>query len=103
MKIRTIAVHALMLGGIVACRPGGVAGGMSDSTFVAVMSALRRVNMAEGLDSARRGVVRDSVLQSRDLTADALERAARDIGDDPDRALAVWQQILKQSPGEAAR
>ena len=103
MKIRTIAVHGLMLGGIVACRPDGVAGGMSDSTFVAVTSALRKVNTAEGLDSARRAVVRDSVLQSRDLTADALERAARDIGADPDRALAVWQQIMKRSPSEPAR
>jgi hypothetical protein len=103
MKIRTIAVHGLVLCGIAACRPGGLAGGMSDSTFVAVMSALRKVNTAEGMDSARRVIARDSVLQSRDLTAETLERAARDIGADPDRAVGVWQEILKRSPGEPAR
>ena len=76
---------------------------MSDSTFVAVMSALRKVNTAEGLDSAHRAMARDSVLQGRDLTAESLERAARDIGADPDRAVGVWQEILKRSPGEPAR
>ena len=103
MKIRTIAVHGLVLCGIAACRPGALAGGISDSTFVAVMSELRKVNTADGLDSARRALARDSVLQSRDLTAAQLERAARALGEDPDRSLAVWQQILKHSPGEAAR
>ena len=93
----------MMLCGLSACRGGPLGGGLSDSTFVAVMTGLRRVNTAEGLDSARRVRARDSVLQSRDLTAAQLERAARAIGDDPDRALAVWQQILKQSPGETPR
>ncbi len=103
MKIRTVAVHALLASGLLACGPGGMAGGMSDSTFVSVMSALRKVNGAEGLDSARRAAARDSVLQSRDLTADDIERTGRALGDDPDRSVAVWQQIMKQSPFEPAR
>ena len=103
MNIRMLVGHALVLCGMMGCRPGGLAGGMSDSTFVQVVAALRRINNAEGVDSARRALARDSVLQSRDLTPAQLERAARELGDDPDRALAVWQQILKQSPGEGMR
>ena len=103
MKTRTLAIHALVLSGLVGCRQGGIGGGVTDSTFVATMAALIRINADGTLDSARRTVARDSVLQSRDLSAATLERAARALADDPDRALALWQRIRKESPGEGMR
>ena len=84
-----------MLVGIVGCRKGEIAPGVTDSTFVAAMTALIRINGDATRDSAQKAIARDSVLQSRDLTEARLERAARALGDDPDRALAVWQRINK--------
>jgi hypothetical protein len=43
------------------------------------------------------------VLQSRDLTAAGLERAARVVSDDPDRAVALWQRIMKEGAHDAGR
>jgi hypothetical protein len=97
MKTRTLAVHALVLSGMIGCRQGEIVAGVTDSTFVATMTALTRLNADSSLDSARRAVARDSLLQSRDLTGEALERAARALGDDPDRAVALWQRIAKES------
>lgn len=66
---------------------------MSDSTFVATMAELRRVQSDPTLDSARRADARRAVLQGRGLTAEALERAARALADDPERAALVLQAI----------
>jgi len=77
--------------------------GVTDSTFVATMTALTRINADSSLDSARRVVARDSLLQSRDLTAAKLERAARALANDPDRAMALWQRIAKERPAEGIR
>lgn len=71
--------------------------GVTDSTFVATMTALNRIDVDEALDSARRVSARDSVLQSRDLTAAQLEAAARALADDPDRAYTVWQRIVRNA------
>ncbi len=103
MKPRTIAVHALLLSGLMGCRQGEIIAGVTDSTFVATMTALTRLNADSSLDSARRAVARDSLLQSRDLTVATLERAARALGDDPDRAVALWQRITRESVAPAPR
>src|SRR5688500_16210850 len=91
--IRTLALHALLLSGVIACRQGEIVAGVSDSTFVATMTALTRINQDEARDSASRAAARDSVLQGRDLTQEDLERAARALEDDPERALALWARI----------
>src|SRR5688572_10739088 len=103
MNPRTLAIHALVLSGLVGCRQGEIVAGVTDSTFVATMTALTRINADSSLDSARRAVARDSLLQSRDLTAAMLERAARALANDPDRALALWQRIAKERPAEGIR
>lgn len=103
MKTRTLAIHALVLSGMVGCRQGEIVAGVTDSTFVATMAALTRLNAGESRDSARRAVARDSLLQSRDLTVAKLERAARALADDPDRALALWQRIMKEGATEPIR
>ena len=91
--IRTLALHALILCGIVACRQGEIVAGMSDSTFVATVAALARINQDPARDSASRATARDSVLQGRGLTPDDMERAALALEDDPERAMALWVRI----------
>jgi hypothetical protein len=103
MKTRTLAVHALVLSGMMGCRQGEIVAGVTDSTFVATMTALSRLNADSSLDSTRRAAARDSLLQSRDLTPVMLERAARALGDDPDRALALWQRIAREAATPAIR
>jgi len=90
---RTLALHALVLCGLVACRQDEVVAGVSDSTFVATVAALTRINQDEARDSASRQAARDSVLQGRGLTTEDMERAARALEDDPDRALQLWLRI----------
>lgn len=87
---------------MVACRRGDIVAGMTDSSFVATMTALTRINLDLGRDSASRAASRDSVLQSKDLTPEDLERAARALEDDPERALALWLRITREgTPGAA--
>ena len=100
---RTLALHALILSGMVACRPGEIVAGVSDSTFVATMIALTRINQDVTRDSASRVAARDSVLQARDLTEDDIERAARALEDDPERAMALWTRIAREKPDSAPR
>ena len=84
--------------------------GVRDSTFVATMSDLRRAE-ATASDSAGMAAGRRRILQQRGLTPAQLEAAARKLGDDPDRALAVWQAIERRAvqpdsvraTGDAAR
>lgn len=96
--IRMLALHALVLSGVVACRQGEIVGGLSDSTFVATMTALSRINRDPVADSAARAAARDSVLQSRGLTLADIERAARALEDDPERAADLWIRIGRQAP-----
>jgi hypothetical protein len=93
---RTLALHALILSAMVACRSGEITAGVSDSAFVATMVALTRINQDVARDSTSRAIARDSVLQARDLTADDIERAARALEDDPERAMALWTRIARE-------
>lgn len=72
---------------------GTSATGISDSTFVRTIAALHEINADTALDSAGRAHARTQLLQERGLTPDALERAARALAADPERALAVWTAI----------
>ena len=93
MMTRTLALHALILSGVMACRQGDIVDGVSDSTYVATMTALTRINEDATRDSAGKAAARDSVLQARDLTLDDMERVARALEDDPARAKALWSRI----------
>src|SRR5919108_920050 len=66
---------------------------VGDSTFVAVMSELRRIETDTSLDSTMRDSMRKVTLRQRNLTPAALERAARALADEPERAVAVWRSI----------
>jgi hypothetical protein len=88
--------HVLALSAVVACGGGS---GVSDSAYVATVASLYRVNTDTSLDSARRVAARRRVLQQQGLTAAALERAAADIADDPDRAAAIATAIERRWRG----
>lgn len=97
-----VARHALLvvlvvLASAASCRRSQLATGVSDSTFVAVMADLKRVQEAPGLDSAGRAARRDSILQSRGLTPPQLEAAARVLAGNPTRAQTVWTAIVRRA------
>ena len=78
-------------------------GGVSDSTFVATMAELQRIQTDGALDSAGRVAARARVLQRRGLTPDHLERVAQSLADDPERAADLWRAIderLRLHPDE---
>jgi hypothetical protein len=91
-----MVVHALLLTLIAAsCRQEEIVGGVTDSVFVGTMVELQRINRDPLRDSVGRASGRDSVLQGRGLTPEALERAARELARDPDRAAALMQKIAE--------
>jgi hypothetical protein len=98
--VRHLVVAVLVVSA--ACRRGQPASSVSDSTFVAVMADLKRVHEATGLDSAQRATRRDSILQSRGLTAARLDSAARALARNPTRAQTVWQAIDRRAADTTA-
>ena len=66
---------------------------VDDSTFVAVMARLHAIERDALLDSAGKVEARRGALQERGLSPEQLERAARALADDPDRAIRVWNRI----------
>src|SRR5688500_18341869 len=102
MMTRTLALHALILSGVLACRQGDIVDGVSDSTYVATMAALTRINQAATRDRVSKAAARASVLQARDLTLDDMERVARALEDDPERAKALWLRIPSAGDSAAA-
>ncbi|HEX8851456.1 MAG TPA: hypothetical protein VF761_18150 [Gemmatimonadaceae bacterium] len=70
--------------------------GVSDSAFVATMADLRRLEGTPS-DSMAMSAARRRVLQQRGLTGDQLERAARALAADPERATAVFEAIQRRA------
>jgi hypothetical protein len=87
----------VMLGSAASCRRSRDLNGVSEPTFVAVMADLKRLRDKPGLDSGRRAFLRDSILQSRDLKAAQLEKAASQLAQNPARAQTVWQAIERRA------
>jgi hypothetical protein len=80
----------LLAGG---CRRTEIVAGVTDSSFVAVMTDLRRIRSDSSMDSTRRTAARARALQGRGLTVDQLEAAARALASDPKRAVTIWREI----------
>lgn len=99
---RSIAVHALVLVSVMACRQQDIVPGVSDSAYVATMSALIRIKQEDEGDSSRLAAARDSVLQGRDLTREDMERAARALEQDPERAMALWERVVANARSDVA-
>lgn len=89
-----------------ACARDDLAGGVRDSTFVAAMAELQRIDDDGALDSAGRATARAAVLQRRGLTRAQLERASASLAGDPERALTVYRAIEQRAravPAPAGR
>jgi len=69
--------------------------GVSDSAFVATMAELRR---AEGstTDTVALAAARRRILQQRGLTVEQMDRAARALANDPQRAADLFGAIDKR-------
>ena len=94
-------MHAIVLVmALAACNRGESSAGMSDSTFVATMAELQKIQEDPTLDSAAQAAARTRVLQSRGLTPEELERAARALAEDPAHAADVVQAIDRQARGD---
>jgi hypothetical protein len=110
MRTTSVARHLslfvlLALAAGTGCQRSRSTNGVNDSTFVAVLADLKRVQEAPGMDSGRRAVLRDSILQSRGLTPAQLEEAAKQLATNPTRAQTVWQAVQRRAAdtGKATR
>jgi hypothetical protein len=87
---------------LASCGRGALADGVTDSTFVAAMADLERVERAPGLDDPARVAARTAALQRRGLTRASLEAAAAALADDPERAVALYRAIGAKANGDSA-
>ncbi|HEX6536772.1 MAG TPA: hypothetical protein VF041_19450 [Gemmatimonadaceae bacterium] len=92
-----VAVGCSVLG-----RGVGGGSGVSDSTFVSTIVALRRIGADSSLDSMARDSARRTLLRDNGLTVERLEEAARSMAADPEHALAVWREIDERIDREHA-
>lgn len=96
-RAHRLGVACLLLGALGIACGRAPSSDVSDSTFVATMAELRRVQSGVAADSAARAKERERVLQRRGLTAARLERAARALAADPERASKVFQAIARKT------
>jgi hypothetical protein len=76
------------------CRNGGAPSlGVPDTTFVASLSELRRVETDTSLDATMRDSTRRMILRRHKVTSAQLEHAARVLAESPARASDLWRQI----------
>jgi len=94
---RWIAGLCVLLAAGASCQRSQSSDGVSDTTFVAVMAALKNVRDMPGLDSAARAFKRDSILQRKGLKPAQLEAAAKRLAQNPARAQTVWQAVERRA------
>ena len=92
-QVRIPHLALILALGTSGCQGREIISGVDDSTFVRTMAALRQVQGDSTLGDSARRVRRDSVLRRNEVTADRLERAARALADDPQRAEALFQAV----------
>jgi hypothetical protein len=94
IRTRTALGVALLLAFTVGCRRTRAADlGMPDSTFVATLNELRRIETDTSLDVTMRDSTRRMILRRHKVTSTALEKAARILAQTPARASDLWRQI----------
>jgi hypothetical protein len=91
--MRNITVLAVAMLSATACGRGEIVTGVTDSTFVHAMVALRRLPTGIPGDSAWRIRQRDSIFREFRVTPAQLESAAVRLSSQPGRAAALWRRI----------
>lgn len=99
-----VAAATIVVGGVTTagCGRDALADGVTDSTFVATMAELERIERAQEMDSLARVAARTAALQRRGLTQAQLEEAAASLADDPARAIALYRAIDARASGDSA-
>ena len=92
----------MLVGAVAGCADGELAAGVRDTTFVAVMADLQRID-ASAMDSTARQAARAVALQSRGLTQAQLEEAAASLAHDPERALELFRAIETRTTADSTR
>jgi hypothetical protein len=81
---------------VVGCAQRDIVPGVSDSTFVAAMADLRRLEDTPP-DTAARAAARRRILQQRGLTVEQMDRVGSKLAKDPKRAAAIFDAIQKRA------
>jgi hypothetical protein len=92
-------IPIVLILGVMGCDRRGSGSGLDDSTFVATMAELRRVHGDTVSSAAQRDSARLKVLQTRGLTPAELDRHARELAEDPERAVELWQAVERKLAG----
>jgi hypothetical protein len=94
IRTRTAIGVVLLLTSALGCRRARAADlGMPDSTFVATLNELRRIETDTSLDVTMRDSTRRMILRRHKVTATQLEQASRILAESPARASDLWRQI----------
>ncbi|MDQ2931584.1 MAG: hypothetical protein M3Y05_12330 [Gemmatimonadota bacterium] len=94
IRARLAGCFALLLVAVAGCSRTRVASlGMPDSTFVATLNELRRIETDTSLDVTMRDSTRRLILRRHKVTSAQLESASRILAQSPTRASDLWRQI----------
>lgn len=94
IRTRTAFGVALILTSAIGCRQSGSPDlGVPDTTFVATLHALRRIETDTSLDVTMRDSTRRMILRRHKVTSAQLESAARILAESPAHASDLWRQI----------
>ena len=94
IRTRTALGVALILISAIGCRQARAGDlGMPDSTFVATLNELRRVETDTSLDVTMRDSTRRMILRRHKVTSTQLEKGARILAQTPAHASDLWRQI----------
>jgi len=87
----------LVLSALAGCKSSAEPTAANDSLFVNTMAELRRIRTDPALDSAARDSAREASLRSHGVSVEELEAMARELAQDPERALDDWREIERQA------
>ena len=94
IRTRVAIGVALILTSAFGCRQSrGGDLGIPDTTFVATLNELRRIETDTSLDVTMRDSTRRMILRRHKVTSAQLESAARILAESPARASDLWRQI----------
>ncbi len=94
----------LVFGALTGCKSSAEPTAADDSLFVRTMADLRRIRTDPALDSAGRDSAREATLSAHGVTADELVEMARELAQDPGRALDDWREIERMAArGDSTR
>jgi hypothetical protein len=97
----TLVLLALLA--LAGCKSSAEPTAADDSLFVNTMADLRRIRTDPALDSAARDSAREATLRKHGVSADELEAMARELAQDPKRALEDWREIERLAVHDTTR